>query len=94
MIPSGRKANTGPRLVLDQNLLPSSLCPPVTSPSGATQECPGLSPQVAAWGWFWGKKERVLGGMRESSGPFYNITCKCCANKMQIKTERSSTEQR
>lgn len=105
VIPSGRKANTGPRLVLDQNLLPSSLCPPVTSPSDATQECPGLSPQVAtslcgvrapqaAWGWFWGKKEPVLGGTRESSGPFYNITCKCWANKMQIKTQRSSTERR
>ena len=30
----------------------------------------------------------------ECSGHFYDIICKCCANKMQIKTERSCTAQR
>lgn len=40
------------------------------------------------------EKQVGWGGGRESSGHFYDIICKCCANKMQIKTECSSTAQR
>lgn len=43
---------------------------------------------------FIAEKKQVGWGGGESSGHFYNIICKCSANKMQIKPKLSSIEQR
>lgn len=59
------------------------------SPRAAKSLCRLPAPRAA------GSGAGVRGSMRrESSGPLHGITRKRCANKMQIKASRSSSEQR
>lgn len=59
------------------------------SPRAAKSLCRLPAPRAAGGG------AGVRGSVwRESSGPLHGITRKCCANKMQIKASRSSSEQR
>lgn len=59
------------------------------APHGAKSVCnsPGFA---GILGFLAEEKQAGRGEVRESSGHFYNIICKCCANKMQMNTECSS----
>lgn len=58
-------------------------------PHGAKSVCnsPGFT---GILGFLAEEKQAGRGEGRESPAHFYNIICKCCANKMQMNTERSS----